>query len=215
MYISSRQQCVIAKTDEEIKGDSSKSTTLKLSGQWCIIHRWSNLTSSYLPVCCGTMLPLFFTPVLSPALLQEREESNFHFCSLGHISIHFFPCGSERERERGDNWGPHQIGLKKRVRRSRTDLGRGRRGRGGVQRKDRETVGPWNTSLRPGTGFLCSTSEPVIRWYLSVLVKSALILLYSSHQNPQKAHRLTRVRLSQRLLSDVQEVTFCSHNLTS
>lgn len=32
------------------KGDSSKSTTLKLSGQWCIIHRWSNLTSSYLPV---------------------------------------------------------------------------------------------------------------------------------------------------------------------
>lgn len=32
------------------KGDSSKSTTLKLSGQWCIIHHWSNLTSSYLPV---------------------------------------------------------------------------------------------------------------------------------------------------------------------
>lgn len=35
----------------------------------------------------------------------------------------------------GGNWGPHQIGLKKRVRWSRTDLGRDRqRERGGERR---------------------------------------------------------------------------------
>lgn len=32
------------------KQNSSKGTTLKLGVQWCIIHCWSNLTGSYLPV---------------------------------------------------------------------------------------------------------------------------------------------------------------------
>lgn len=67
------------------KGDSSKSTTLKLSGQWCIIHRWSNLTSSYLPVWgllwnnAATFLsPFFFfflfhfTAALSQAAARVR-----------------------------------------------------------------------------------------------------------------------------------------------
>lgn len=146
----------------------------------CIIHRWWNLTSSYLAVW-GLLWSnaASFTAALSLAAAREWEVSfPFFFCS--HISIHF------SMQLKGDNWGPHQIGLKKRVHWSRRDLKERQavmeNKKRGVQRdgagEDGEAVGPWNMSIRPRTWCRCSVSQPVIRWYLSLLL-TVMPLLHS------------------------------------
>lgn len=139
----------------------------------------------------------------------ESARSLISICSRATLA-YISPCGSGG---RWSNWGPHQIGLKKRVHWSRTDLGRDRQrywegesDRRGVQRerrgRDREIVGPWNMSLQPSTWFLCSASEPLIRNSASVLVKVTSVQLWffiivnistSNEGSPTQGHTMTMV----------------------
>lgn len=94
----------------------------------------------------------------------------------------------------------------------------------GMVRRDREIAEPWNMAsghVRPSTWLLCRTSETVVRWLLSLLVKvlsvQSLTVRYTSMS---KGHSVSQITLSHWPTSDLdtywtQEGKLCLHNITS
>lgn len=118
--------------------------------QWPVMHNSSLIKfDKFLSSCLGFVVEqccVFHGCIVSGCC--ESARSLISICSRATLA-YISPCSSGG---RWSDWGPHQIGLKKRVRWSRTDLGRDRQRKGTEREKvieevrekrgsDRETVG--------------------------------------------------------------------------